>query len=367
MPRLRTRIVPRPGGVTDLTAPTPPAQGPPEPVGTTSVSLTYTHPGAPAGTTYALSITDQSTGSAITPSSGSGLGPYVIPTSDGLRAVHRMVASAGGQTSRSDVGIITVEQDVADAYPVEGSAGWREVWTCDLRTSGNIGPIPNGTSSITLSGDTIATRGATAGAGTFGTNNTCNVVSGEGLVLECTTTASMLPELTLTLPLGETLSADHALRVSMKVKVFNEDSNDSAWLYIADSAVTPTLDVSSASDVAGIRVTGQTASLTYRRGASASSGVTVPAGWANGTRLFFEVIVPGYGNDAVMRVDDTQFQNPTPDQRGRSQSAAAAPTTTATAWAEGLSSIKLLLGLGNGGSGVGTPKVVIESIAIEVR
>ena len=42
--------------VTDLAAPTPPAQGPPEPVGTASVSLTYTHPGAPEGTQWTLYV-----------------------------------------------------------------------------------------------------------------------------------------------------------------------------------------------------------------------------------------------------------------------------------------------------------------------
>lgn len=260
--------------------------------------------------------------------------------------------------------------DLAGDYPVEGAAGWREVWSCDLTAETTQGPIPAGASTITLSGDTITTRGAAAtsgGGGTFGVNNTCSVINGQGLVLECTTTSSQLPEVTLTLPLGETLTADHALRVSVKWRVYNEDSNDSGWLYVADSAVTPTLDVSSASDVAGPRIVGQTATLTYRRGGSASSGVTVPVGWSNGTVLYTEVIVPGYGNDAVIRLDDSQFQNPTPDQRGRSQSAAAAPTTTATAWAEGLSSVKLLLGVGNGGSGAGTPKGVVEYILIEVR
>jgi hypothetical protein len=354
--------------VTDLTAPTPPAQGHPEPVGTTSVSLTYTHPGAPEGTAWTLHVIDQATGSAITPSSGDDLGAYAIPVSDGTRAVHWMDAEGpDGQTSRSTPGVIVVEQDVADAYPVEGSAGWREVWSCDL-TAATTQSIPNGASTITLSGDTITTRGATAGGAAFGTNNTCSVINGQGLVLECTTTSSMLPEVTLTLPLGETLTADHALRVSVKWRVYNEDSNDSGWLYVADSAVTPTLDVSSASDVAGARITGQTASLTYRRGAQPSpAGVTVPVGLSNGTIIYTEVIVPGYGNDAVIRLDDRGFKQATPQFRGRSQSAAAAPTTTATAWAEGLSSIKLMLGVGNGGSGAGTPKGVVESILIEVR
>ena len=56
------------GALPALTAPTTPAQGAPSPAGTTSVSLTWTHPGAPAsGITYALTATDTATGSAVTP------------------------------------------------------------------------------------------------------------------------------------------------------------------------------------------------------------------------------------------------------------------------------------------------------------
>lgn len=259
------------------------------------------------------------------------------------------------------------EPDIATDFPVEGAAGWRTLREYNCKAQGTQGPIPNGAGSITLGSDTIATRGATAGAGTFATNNVAGVNTTDGIYLECTTTASMLPELTLTLPLGETLTAEHALRVSLAVRVFNEDSNDGVALYIADSAVTPTLDVSSSSDVGGFRILGQTASLTYRRGAAASSGVTVPTGWSNGTKLFIECIVPGYGNDMIVRLDDAGFLAATPDQRGRTQSGPASPTTTATAWADGLSSIKLMLGVYNGGSGVGTPKAAVEYIKIEVR
>lgn len=354
--------------LTALTAPTPPTQGPPEPVGTTSVSLTWTHPGAPAGVSYTPILTDASTGSPVAASSGSGLGPYVYPVSSGFRGVGWMeVEASDGRRNQSDPTYVAVEQDVADAFPVEGTAGWRTVKDWDLKAQGTQGPIPNGTGSITLGSDTIVTRGATAGTGTFGTNNVAGLNASDGLYLECTTTASMLPELTLTLPLGETLGPEHALRVSMKVKIFNEDSNDSAALYLADSGVTPTADVSSASDVGGFRILGQTASLTYRRGAAASSGVTVPVGWSNGTLLYVECIVPGYGNDMIVRLDDAGFLAATPDQRGRTQSGPASPTTTATAWADGLSSIKLMLGVYNGGTGVGTPKACIESIKIEVR
>ncbi len=368
MPRLRTRIVPRPSATADLTAPTPPAQGPPEASGTTSVSVTYTHAGAPAGTQWTLFVRSTADGSTVTPASGSGLGPYVLTTADGSSFMHWMEAEApDGQTSRSLARLVRVEQDLADAYPVEGSAGWRTVREWDLRAQGTQGPIPNGAGTITLGSDTVTTRGATAGTGTFATNNVAGLNTTDGLYLECQTTAAMLPELTLTLPLGETLGAEHALRVSATLLIFNEDSNDSVLLYIADPAVTPTLDVSSASDVGGLRIVGQTASLTYRRGAAASSGVTVPTGWSNGTPLYVEFIVPGYGNDVIVRIDDTGYLAATPDQRGRTQSGPASPTTTATAWADGLSTIKLMLGVYNGGSGVGTPKACIRHLKIEVR
>ena len=105
MPRLRTRIVPRGGSALPaLTAPTPPTQGAPEPVGTTSVSLTWTHPTAPAsGITYALTATDTATGDPVTPSSGSGLGPWVLPTSDGQEIVVTLAVTrtADSQVARS--------------------------------------------------------------------------------------------------------------------------------------------------------------------------------------------------------------------------------------------------------------------------
>ena len=105
MPRLRTRIVPRGGSALPaLTAPTPPTQGPPEPVGTTSVSLTWTHPTAPAsGITYTLTATDTATGDPVTPSSGSGLGPWVLPTSDGQEIVVTLAVTrtADSQVARS--------------------------------------------------------------------------------------------------------------------------------------------------------------------------------------------------------------------------------------------------------------------------
>jgi len=352
-----------------LTAPTPPAQGPPDATGTTSVSMTWTHAGAPGGLSYSLQATDLSDGSAVAPTSGSGLGPYVLPISDGKQFICTLTATraADGQTATSGSYLASVEQDFAEAFPLESDIGWRIVRQYNLKAQGTQGPIPNGNGTITLGSDTIATRGATAGTGTFGVNNVAGLNSTDGLFLECLTTASMLPELTLTLPLGMTLSKDYAVRISAKVRVYNDDSDDSALFYIADPSVTPSLNVASTSEVGGWRILGQTATLTYRRGASAGAGITVPSTYASGSVIYTRIIIPGWGNDCIVQLDPTAYDTSPPAYQGRTQSGPAAPTNTASVFADGLSTIKLMIGAINGGSGVGTPKITVEEIHIEVR
>lgn len=356
------------GAPDPLTAPTPPTQGPPEPVGTTSVSLTWTHPGAPAGLSYTPILTDASTGSPVAASSGLGLGPYVYPVSSGFRGVGWMeVEAADGRRNQSDPTYVAVEQDLSDGYPLDGEAGWRVLKNYNLKAQGTQS-IPNGAGTITLDGETITTRGATSGStGTFGTNNTCGLNTTDGLYLQLNTTASMLPEVTLTLPLGMTLDKNHALRVSCKVKVTNGDTTDSVLLYVADPAVTVTGNVASTSDVGGWRILGQTATLTYRRGDTPSSNVTVPSTYASGSTIWTRFIIPGYGNDVLVQLDPTAYTTSPPAFFGRTQSGPAAPTTTASVWADGISSIKLMLGVWNGGAGTGLPKGTIEEIIIEVR
>lgn len=155
---------------TDLTAPTPPAQGPPEPVGTTSVSVTYTHPGAPAGTTWELIVTDQSDDSTVTPSSGSGLGPYVLPTTDGCRYVHQMRATGpDGQEALSLARIVVVEETAPTA------AGWDTVYSLDL-TGLSVATLAAGPATQTV---TRASGGATvATVWTHSATNSGTVTTG---------------------------------------------------------------------------------------------------------------------------------------------------------------------------------------------
>lgn len=109
-----------------LTKPTPPVQGPPEPSGTATVTRTWTHPGAPAsGITYVLVVTDTATGNAITPVSGSGLGPYVIPVSDDLGAMAVLTA----------VRTLDLQRAAADPHWIEVSESPALSWAAPATTA----------------------------------------------------------------------------------------------------------------------------------------------------------------------------------------------------------------------------------------
>ena len=116
--RARTRIVTRTITVapSDLAPPVPVDAEQSLAAGTTSATVTWTDATAPGGTTYALTVTDEA-GAAVTPASGSGLGPYVFPTADAKAYIATLTATAtDGQTAQSSA-------LVAVAAAVSG-AGW---------------------------------------------------------------------------------------------------------------------------------------------------------------------------------------------------------------------------------------------------
>jgi hypothetical protein len=152
MPRLRTRIVPRPAAaVTDLAQPTPPA---PQSLASsaTTASLTWTHASAPAGTTYALTCTDE-TGASVSASSGSNLGPYVIPVASGKAYIARLRATGpDGQLSQSSA-------LVAVAAAAGTSPGWDAVYDLDL-TGLTVATLASGSTSPATTDVTRAVGGA---------------------------------------------------------------------------------------------------------------------------------------------------------------------------------------------------------------
>lgn len=365
--RARTRIVTRTISTTgaDLTAPTPPAAQSLASTATTA-SVTYTHPGAPSGTTYALTVTDEADAS-VTPSSGSGLGPYVFPVASDKAYKHRLRATGTDGQVADASGLVQVQPDIGTDFPLEGAAGWRVVYTADLTSQTAQGPLAAGAGSITIDGASITYLG-NASAGTFGTNNTATV-SSDGVKLAATGTTSMLPQLALTIPLGETWGPDVAMRVRARIRCYCGDSTDSTFFYMAAPDVAVDYDSLSTLKTAGLRLLGTTTSAYTRRGGAASGASTKPAAWANGTAdLWVEFLLAPYANDVIIFVDDAAFNAGSSDLVGRSQSRDANPTVTLPIWQDGsYSSIKLMLAIANGGAGSTLPSIALKALQVELR
>lgn len=179
-----------------LTAPTPPAQGPPEPSGTASVTRTWTHPGAPAsGITYALVVRDTATGNTITPLSGSGLGPYVIPTSNGLgaTAILTVTRTLDGQTCPADVHWIEITESPALSWAAPAAAAVAAGNTSAVLTwttpTGGTAPYEYTDPGVVYDSQAASTliSVSTAGAGAGATTVT-GLVNGQTVVLQRTVT-----------------------------------------------------------------------------------------------------------------------------------------------------------------------------------
>ena len=367
---MRTRIVRARGGSTaDLTAPTPPAAQSLASSATTA-SVTFTHPGAPGGTTYALTVTDEAD-AAVTPDSGSGLGPYVFPVASGKSYKARLTATGSDGQTNSNSALIDVQPDLATDFPVEGNTGWRRVFASTLTTETPQGPLAAGAGTLSIGGETVPYLG-NATTGTFAVNNTTSITETDGLKMELTTTGGQLPQLALDLPLGETVTRENAIRLLVKFRAYNGDSSDSVFVYLSDPSIDPDNNESSASRTGGIRLLGTAANLYARRGSAASTAQSVAAEWSDGsTPLYLTLIVPAYGNDVVPLISDASFDVADIDYRGRSNSRASSPewdTGGSTFFiGDSWSSVKVLFAVGNGSAGSTLPYLAVESIAVDVR
>jgi hypothetical protein len=351
----------------DLSAPTPPA---PQSLASTATtaSLTWTHAGAPGGTTYALTVVDEA-GASVSPSSGSGLGPYVIPVASGKAYTARLRATGtDGQVAQSSA-LVQVTPDIATDFPLEGAAGWRVVYSADLTDQGSQGPLAAGAGTITVDGASIAYLGNIGGgAGTFGTGNAATV-SADGVKIVASATSNMLPQLTLTIPLGETWGPDVSLRIRALVRFYCGDSTDSVFLYMSAPDVSLAYDVASTTKTAGIRMLGTTTSAYTRRGGAPSGVSTKPTAWVGGsTDLYVEFLLAPYANDVIIFVDDAAFNSGSSDLTGRSQSRDANPTVTLPIWQDGAyDSFKLMLAFSNGGAGTTLPSIALKALQVELR
>ena len=357
------------GEVVDLTAPTPPAAQSLASSATTA-TVTFTHPGAPGGTTYALTVTDEDD-AAVTPDSGSGLGAWVFPVASGKAYKARLRATGtDGQVADASV-LVDVQPDLATDFPVEGNNGWRRVFVSTLTTETPQGPLAAGAGTVSIGGATVPYL-ANATTGTFGVNNTTSITETDGLKMELTTTSGQLPQIALDIPLGETVTRENAIRVLVKFSAYNGDSSDSMFVFLSDPSIDPDNNENSNARTGGIRIMGTFANLYARRGGAASTAQAVASGWVDGSvPLYLTLIVPAYGNDVVPLISDASFDVADIDYRGRSNSRASSPAwdTSGSTFFIGDSweSVKLLFAVGNGSAGSTLPYLAIEAIAVDVR
>lgn len=348
------------GDVADLSAPTPPAAQSLANTATTA-SATWTHSGAPAGTTYACSVigTDGSTPTAT----GTGLGAWTWPVDSGV-SYRATLAATGtdGQTAQSSA-LVMVQPDVATDFPIAGSAGWRTVYSGIWSDDEAQGPLAIGAGTVVLGGETLNYTGYDD-AGVWGVNNQTNVIPGEGLKIQTDTTGGIMAQMWLDIPLGETLTVENSIRVTLRIKAVLGDATDSVFVYLSDPGITPQWDSASSLKTGGIRLLGTAATLYGRRGSAASSGSDRDDTWADGsTLLWLEAIVPPFSNDVVFRIDPSAGGG----DWGRSNSRDTTPTLTLQDWVGGLSTIRLFFAVGNGSSGSGLPSLTIERCSVEVR
>jgi len=283
MPRLRTRIVPRGGSALPaLTAPTPPTQGPPEPVGTTSVSLTWTHPDAPAsGITYALTATDTATGDPVTPSSGSGLGPWVLPVTDGQGIICTLTVTrtADGQAVPSLPYYAAVEasSSIPGAWTKIGDVNFVGATAQTFTTTGD--------KTVTLANASTVTVNATMSVGTI-TTGTAGVDATRGLIADVPgAVASTAYRLRAAIPVSPSVGSTDDVLVLVRWRVNMATGTGQRAL----TGVTIVGGSEANAEFSGAvwqNTAGNLVKLQSRKGLSvADVAASVPTGWRDGTTL----------------------------------------------------------------------------------
>ena len=275
MPRLRTRIVPRPGGVTDLTAPTPPAVQSLA-SGTTSASATWTHPGAPAGTTYTCAVrgSDGSTPTA----SGSGLGAWTWTVADATAYAATLTASSGGQTSRSDALVA-----VAASGAIPGA--WTKIGDVNFVGSTTQTFTTTGDKTVTLSGGGTVTVNATMSVGTI-TTGTAGADATRGLIADVPgAVANTAYRLRVAVPVSPSVGATDDLLVSIRWKHNAATGNQQRALVGITTSTGSEASTEFSGDVRQNAAT-DVVKLQSRKGASVADVVaSVPSGWRDGSTM----------------------------------------------------------------------------------
>jgi hypothetical protein len=282
--------------VTDLTAPTPPAVQVLA-SGTTSASATWTHPGAPPGTTYACTVrgSDGSTPTA----SGSGLGAWTWTAADGVAYAASLSATGtDGQTSQSSALV-----QVAASSAIAGA--WTKIGDVTY-----VGAVPQtfvttGDKIVVLSGGGTLTVNATmSGSGSI-TTGTAGIDATRGLIADVpggvATTAYRLRSV---VPLTSAIEDDDDVLVLVRGRVNQATGTGQRALV----GVTITGGSEASAEFSGVvwqNTVGDVVKLQARKGAAvADISASLPTGWRNGTtRIQTEVRVVGKARTALVTAD----------------------------------------------------------------
>lgn len=260
----------------DLLPPTPPAAQELASTATTA-SLTWTHASAPEGTTYALSAVDKA-GASVSASSGSGLGPYVLPTASGQSYIARLRATGpDGQIAQSSALVV-----VASAL----SGEWTEIGRVDF-----IGATPQvfattGAKTVTLADTSTITVDASMAVGTI-SNCNVGVEALRGLVCDVPAgVSSHAPRVRIAVPVSPSVAAGDDLLVSILwrcAQPVSTSTNSRALVGITTSAGT---EASTEFRSMVLQHTNpDAANIQGRKDSTVQTVALAPTGWRDGSVL----------------------------------------------------------------------------------
>lgn len=274
---MRTRIVrARGGSATDLTAPTPPAFQELASSATTA-SVTWTHPGAPGGTTYAIAVADEDN-AAVTPDSGSGLGPYVFPVSAGKSYSARLRATgADGQTAQSSTMVVV---------PAAVTGAWTEIGRVSFLGATEQTFSTTGDKTVVLADASEITVNASMSVGTI---SGCNVgVDAErGLVCDVPAgLSSHAPRVRVAMPVSPSVASTDDLLVSILWRCTQPTSTSTTSRGLV--GVTTSSGTEASTEFSGMvlqHTNPDGANIQSRKDSTVSTVAAAPSGWRSGSVL----------------------------------------------------------------------------------
>lgn len=351
---------PSSGSVDDLTAPTPPA---PQSLASTATtaSLTWTHAGAPPGTTYALTVVD-SEDDEIAPDSGTGLGAWVFPVVSGRSYIPTITATGtDGQVAQSSALV---------AVAASGSApgAWTRIGGLTF-----IGATPQaftaiGDKTVELADASTITVNAANTAGAIA-STTSGVDVDRGLIIDVPPAiASTAIRLRFAVPVSPSVATSDDLLVSFRWRCnMGATTAQRAVIGVVPSGGTETTASFSGSQRLG--AAGNTVKLQTRKAAVfADVAASIDTDWRDGTVLIQDdVRVVGSSRMLLVAEAPRDIDSETPTYVANIGGDASGPDAGLEPVLFSGSTISVILYGWNGGASGGSVELGLEQIDIYTR